>query len=90
MAKPMFDVVAVDTATSKILWVMGPQDAANAEAIYNMAIMRQGVENRFFAYAQPRQYTEGDVYEGGVELPPQDPNYITSGAITYPRGPRGL
>jgi hypothetical protein len=90
----MFDVVAVTIKDSKILWVMGPRDAANAEAIHNMAIMRQGVEDRFFAYAQPKQYVAGDKWEGGVELPApeesDDGRLVKRGDMWYPNGPRGL
>jgi len=92
MGKPMFDVVAVSLKTkpATILWVMGPNDADNAEAVHNMAIMRQGCRDRFFAYAQPGQYKEGDKWEGGVNLPAQDPEYIHSGGMMFPRGKRGL
>ena len=90
MGKPMYDVVAVELETSKVLWMMGPNDADNAEAVHNMAIMRQGVEDRFFGYAQPGQYKKGDDWEGGVQLSGQDPEYVHSGGMVFPRGKRGL
>lgn len=91
MAAPKFDVVAVGIANpALILWVMGSYDPENAEAVHNMAIVRQGVEDRFFAYTQPGQYKAGDKWEGGVELPELDPDYVRSGGMMFPRGKIGL
>ena len=69
--KPQFGVAAVTIEDSKVLWVSEPHDAENAEAVKRMAIMRQGVEDRFFATCQVGQYKAGDKWEGGVMLPPE-------------------
>lgn len=55
------DVVAVSD-DNKVLWVDGPYDEPNAEAVINMAIMRQGVEDRFFAARPHGQHKTGDNY----------------------------
>lgn len=62
LGKKMKDVLAVSTETNKVLWVDGPKDEKNAEAIINMAIMRQGVRDRFFTTAKPGKYKDGDSY----------------------------
>ena len=59
-----FDVIAVSTDTNRVLWVDGPKTAANAEAIIKMAILRQGVDDRFFSYAPTGTYKAGDTWEG--------------------------
>ena len=85
-----FDVAAVEINTGNILWVDGPYSAENAAAVIEMAICRQGVEDRFFVPCQPGQYKKGDKWEGGVSLPEQDPDYIHIDGMVYPRGKRGL
>lgn len=76
-----FDVVAISIEGGNVIWADGPHDAANAEAVHNMAIARQGVEDRFFAYSQVGQYKAGDKWSGGVPLPvvDEDPEYETIG-----------
>jgi len=87
-----FDVAAVEISTGTVLWADGPYNAQNADAVINMAIMRQGVENRFFSPCQHGQYKAGDKWEGGTPLPTinEDPDYIDVGGTRYPRGKRGL
>lgn len=86
-----YDVVAVEIETSTVLWVEGPQDADNAEAVIKMAIMRQGVEDRFFSAAQVGQYKKGDTFSGGVSLPvKEEGRIIVRGGMAFPNGPRGL
>ena len=63
MAESMFDVVAVSTDDNRVLWVDGPKTEPNAHAIITMAIMRQGVEDRFFTTAIPGKYKAGDKFE---------------------------
>lgn len=60
----LFDVVAVSDHGSLVLWVMTDKTERNAEAIINMAVMRQGVADRFFTTAQPGRYKEGDIFVG--------------------------
>lgn len=93
MSKPMFDVAAISIKESTVIWVDGPKTARNAEAVIRMAIMRQGVEDRFFAACQPGQYKDGDKWEGGVDIPSADvpEGYsVTDGGMMYPLGKRGL
>jgi hypothetical protein len=90
MASPQFDVAAIEIANSNVLWVSGPHDAENAQAVINMAIMRQGVEDRFFSPCQHEQYKAGDKWTGGVPLPELDNEYVHSGGMAFPRGKRGL
>jgi len=87
-----FDVAAIEMKTSTILWVDGPHDAENADAVIKMAVMRQGVEDRFFGACQHGQYKKGEKWTGGVILPKidEDPDYIHVGGMRYPRGKRGL
>jgi len=74
-----YDVAAITIKSSEVIWVDGPYDAENADAVIKMAVMRQGVEDRFFAACKPKQYEAGDKWIGGVqiELPPYDPDYVT-------------
>lgn len=100
MGKPMYDVICVSIDEPTILWVDGPHDRDNAEAVHDMAIARQGVRDRFFAYAQPKQYKSGDKWEGGVNIPNRevlgaDPErgydgIVKIGNMYFPNGPRGL
>ena len=60
----LFDVVAVDLKSNQILWVERKKTLPNAEAIVSMAVMRQGVEDRFFAPVAHGTYNEGDRWEG--------------------------
>jgi hypothetical protein len=87
-----FDVAAVSIETSTVLWVSGPHNAENADAVTKMAIMRQGVEDRFFSPCQHGQYKAGEKWTGGVPLPvlEEDPDYIHAGGMYFPRGKRGL
>jgi hypothetical protein len=62
--EPHYDVVAVSLHNSSVLWVVGQKSAANAEAIIAMAVMRQGVEDRFFVMTVPGQYRVVDRYKG--------------------------
>lgn len=59
--KELVDVVAV-SHDSEVLWVYGPKDEANAEAAINMAIMRQGLEDRFFTTAPTGKFKAGDKF----------------------------
>lgn len=61
-AEPMFDVVAVSLEGRKVLWTMGPKTERNAEAIIDMAVMRQGCDDRYFTTSDPGKYAEGDVF----------------------------
>ncbi len=61
----MYDVVAVSTENNKVLWVDGPKTLPNAEAVVRMAIMRQGLSDRFFAEAPAGKFKQGDKYSNG-------------------------
>lgn len=88
--KAQFDVAAVEISTGAVIWVDGPFDAENADAVIRMAIIRQGVEDRFFSTCQHDQYKQGDKWEGGLPLPELDKEYIHAGGMMFPRGKRGL
>lgn len=60
----LYDVVAVSLDTNEILWVDKKKTLPNAEAVVAMAVMRQGVEDRFFAPVLHGRYTEGDQWKG--------------------------
>ena len=62
MDNKLYDVVAVGLNDSKVLWVDERKTKANAEAIVKMAVMRQGVEDRFFGIALHGKYKQGDAY----------------------------
>ena len=57
----MFDVIEVNIATRKIrLMTDTPKNAANAEAIERMALMRRGDGSNFFDTVPTGQYADGD------------------------------
>lgn len=56
------DVVAVSFEGSRVLWVEQNKTERNAEAIIKMAVIRQGVEDRYFTTAPPNKYKAGDVF----------------------------
>lgn len=62
-----YDVVAVNLDDSKVLWVEKNKTLPNAEAVVAMAVMRQGVEDRFFVPVAAGQYGAGDRYTGKVK-----------------------
>jgi len=59
-----YDVAAVSLDDNSILWVDGPKTLPNAEATVRMAVMRQGVEDRFFVEVTHGVYKQGDKWEG--------------------------
>ena len=58
------DVIAVSFETGEILWLEPDKTEANAEAIINLAIARQGVEDRFYVSVPAGKYKAGETYEG--------------------------
>lgn len=92
--KTQFGVAAIAIKTGEVIWINGPYDADNAEAVIRMAIARQGVEDRFFSACHPDQYKPGDKWEGGSILPSpetsSDGSLVRHGNTWYPNGPRGL
>lgn len=87
------DVVAVNIKTDTVRVLATEKTRGNAEACVSMAVMRRGVDEEFFSLAQQAKYKDGDKWTGRGELPdeePRDPDHITIGNMTYPRGPRGL
>lgn len=61
------DVVAVEIETSKILWIKPNKTEANAEAIIYMAVMRQGVEDRYFTTAPAGRFKVGEKFTHNEE-----------------------
>lgn len=64
MAEQLLDVIGVDSGTQKVLWVKEGLDEKNADAVVDMAVMRQGVEDRFFVAVTHGDYKAGDTWEG--------------------------
>lgn len=60
----LYDVIAVSLDDNSILWVDEQKTLPNAEAVVAMAVMRQGVEDRFFKPVPAGQFKQGDVYSG--------------------------
>lgn len=60
----LYDVVAIDIDTSRILWVDRKKTLPNAQAVVAMAVVRQGVEDRFFCEVPHGRYKEGDEWKG--------------------------
>jgi hypothetical protein len=59
----LFDVVAVDIATRRVVALFGERKTLrNAEAIVNMAVMRRGVDEQFYAEVPTGKFKAGDVY----------------------------
>jgi hypothetical protein len=63
-AEKLFDVLAVDFNTKKVRIMAKGKTVGAAEAIVNMAIMRQGVDVEYFTICREGKYTEGSVYDG--------------------------
>lgn len=66
----LYDVVAVNIATS-IVRVMGTgKTKPNAEAYVAMAVMRRGVEVEFYSGVPVGAYVDGDKWDGrtGAEI----------------------
>jgi hypothetical protein len=60
----LYDVVAVSLDDNSILWVDEKKTLPNAEAVVAMAVMRQGVEDRFFSPVPHGTYRQGDTWHG--------------------------
>jgi hypothetical protein len=63
----LYDVVAVSLDDHSVIWVEEKKTLPNAEAVVAMAVMRQGVEDRFFVPVAAGQYKEGDNYIGEIK-----------------------
>lgn len=61
MSKRAIDVVAVEMKSMRVLWVYQTDDN-NAESVINTAIMRQGVEDRYFVRCAPGRWRADDIY----------------------------
>lgn len=60
----LYDVVAISLDDNSILWVDQKKTLPNAQAIVAMAVMRQGVEDRFFCEVAHGLYTKGEQWQG--------------------------
>lgn len=59
----LYDVVAVEIATSKVVALFGElKTLRNAEAIVNMAVMRRGVYEQFYTEVPHGKFKVGDTY----------------------------
>lgn len=89
----LYDVVTVNLSDHRVTVWYRDKDYDNANAIIKIAIARRGVDKQIYAMTKPGLYNDGDTYSGGGldEAPnPEDPDYIISGGMMYPRGERGL
>ena len=60
----MKDVVAVDLVTNTVRMMAENKTESNADAIVNMAVMRRGVDEEFFAVVPHGKYAAGDKWIG--------------------------
>lgn len=59
-----FDIVAVNLDTNKVRMIAESKSERSAEAIEEMAVMRRGVEDEFFAAVSGGSYKNGDEWVG--------------------------
>lgn len=59
----LFDVVAVDMDNFRVSVIDRQKSEKNADAIVAMAVVRRGVEDRFFATCPTGRYNDGDRYD---------------------------
>jgi len=60
----LYDVLAVNKATSKVRFLALDKTEKNAEAVVIMAVMRRGVDDEFYTEVKAGTYKEGDIYHG--------------------------
>lgn len=60
----LYDVVAVNIETKRIRLFGERETLPNAEAIINMAVMRRGVDEEFYAEVPTGKYAEGELWTG--------------------------
>lgn len=65
MKEHLYDVVAVNMETNKVRLLAENKTIENAEAIVNMAVMRRGLDEEFYAECVAGKYVEGDNYSKG-------------------------
>ena len=58
----LFDVIEVRMDTNAVRVLDQGKTEANADAIVNMAVLRRGVAESFFATCPAGQYQDGDTY----------------------------
>ena len=57
-----YDVIGVDLITNEVRIIAEKKSERNANAIIEMAVIRNGCEEEFFTIAQPGKYKEGDIF----------------------------
>lgn len=62
MSDERFDVVAVNICTNVVRVIAVDKDRRDADAIVQMAVMRRGVEEEFFAAVECGCLRDGDQY----------------------------
>lgn len=73
-ATPLFDVVKVRIADRVIEQVLDTNKTEpNAQAIVDMAVIRQGVENHIFVYVPAGEVKEGDIFTPSPQPAPSVP-----------------
>jgi len=57
-----YDVIGVDLITNEVRIIAEKKSERNANAIIEMAVIRNGCEEEFFTIAQQGKYKEGDIF----------------------------
>ena len=63
-AMQVWDVVAVNLDSNQVRLLAQQTTKRNAEAIVNMAVIRRGINEEFFAEVVHGLYLEGEVWKG--------------------------
>lgn len=57
-----YDVIAVDLCTNEVRIIASNKSAKNANAISEMAVIRNGCEEEFFTIAESGKYKDGSIF----------------------------
>jgi hypothetical protein len=68
MAEQLYDVLAVNIKSGLTRVVAESKSQRNAERIVEMAVMRRGVEEEFFAEAPAGKFRNGSVWKTEEEI----------------------
>jgi hypothetical protein len=63
------DAIAINLKTQKVRILDSGKTIQDAQAIVNMAVLRRGVQNEFFAVVATGSYVEGEDWQGGANDP---------------------
>ena len=90
-----YDVVAVNLETNTVRLMAFAKSGPNANGIVNLAVMRRGVDEEFFAVTPAGFYADGDTWKGPHDVPTESVDerrgsIVRVGNMWFPDGPRGL